>query len=125
MAGSSRKFSYTSDDGNEYNIFRDESNTEALNENAELPTGGNSLPDYYEPRYALLVATENSAIRRKITILSPETFQSLNGSTSYNLAVVGAEPLAFKISSLIGEKRMRLINADTGQDDGDDDAEEE
>lgn len=120
MAGSVKPVAYISDDGETYVIRRDESNTETLN--GTLPafaTTPSSLPFGYTPRYALL-ADATGVIRRKIAVLDPLVFAALDGSTSYNIQVVGtATPLPMRISSLIGERRENLILADTGQNDGD------
>lgn len=130
MAGSNRKFKYVSDDGNEYAIFRDESNTETLNADFEdvgtIPDNTvGSLKDFYETRYALLQQVSNPNIKRKVTILSPEVFASLDGGTDFSLAVVGANAQNFRITSLIGERRLRLFSGDSGQNDGDNEPIEE
>lgn len=130
MAGSNRKFKYVSDDGNEYAIFRDESNTEALNADFEdvgtIPDNTiGSLKDFYETRYALLQQVSNPNIKRKVTILSPDIFASLDGGTDFSLAVVGAVSQNFRVTSLIGERRLRLFSGDSGQNDGDNEPIEE
>lgn len=119
MAGSLRGFDYVSDDGEVYRIFRDESNTEALNAGAGAPIATASLPDKYEPRYALLYQVSNPQIKRKVAVLTPETFAAILGGTDYSLAVVGAAAQNFRVSSLIGERRLGLVSTDTGQNDGD------
>lgn len=119
MAGSLRNFDYTSDDGTVYQINRDESNTEALNVGAGAPTATSVLPSGYEPRYALLYQVSNPLIKRKVTILEPTTFAAILGGTDYSLAVVGAAAANFRVSSLIGERRVGLVTSDTGQTDGD------
>lgn len=130
MAGSLRPFLYSSDDGEQYKIKRDESNTETVNaasdqEDGVPPAGTSSLPDGYETRYALLYQVSDPRIKRKVTILSQEVFASLDGGTDYSLAVVGSTPQNFRISSLIGEKREGLTNIDTSQNDGDAEATDE
>lgn len=124
MAGSLRKFGYTSDDGTVYNINRDESNTEIVNisddnEGGLPPNGTASLPQGYVTRYALLYLVADPQIKRKVTILDPTVFAALNGGTNYEMAIVGAANGTFRISSLIGERREGLTNKDTGQNDGD------
>jgi hypothetical protein len=124
MAGSLRAFLYTADDGEQYKIFRDESNTETVNststqEDGIPPAGTPTLPDRWETRYALLYQATNPSIKRRVTILSQEVFSNLTGGTDYSLAVVGAAPANFRISSLIGERRLGLTNVDTQQNDGD------
>jgi hypothetical protein len=119
MAGSLRGFDYESDDGEIYRIFRDESNTEALNDNAGAPTATASLPRGYEPRYALLYQVSNPQVKRKVTILTTADFADILGGTDYSLAVVGATAQNFRVSALIGERRTGLVSTDTGQDDGD------
>ncbi len=130
MAGSVRKFLYTSDDGNQYAIQRDESNTETLNsssnqEDGVPPAGTSALPIGYETRYALLYQVSNPQVKRKVTILSQEVFSQLDASTDYSLQVIGASPSNFRISALIGERRTRLANADSGQTDGDSESADE
>lgn len=124
MAGSLRPFVYSSDDGNQYKIVRDESNTESLNATSQqedgVPSGDTgAYPMGFETRYALLYQVSNPNIKRKVTILSQEVFGTLTASTDYSLAVVGNTAQNFRISALIGERRTRLTNSDTGQDDGD------
>ena len=119
MAGSLRGFDYESDDGNTYRIFRDESNTEALNADAGAPTSTSKVPDGYEPRYALLYQVSNPLIKRKVVILKHDDFAAILGGTDYSLQVVGATAQNFRVSSLIGERRIGLVSTDTGQTDGD------
>ena len=124
MAGSKRFFLYTSDDGEKYKIERDESNTETVNASSDQedgipPAGTPTLPAGYETRYALLYNVANPQIKRRVSILSQTVFGNLTGGTDYSLAVVGATASNFRISSLIGERRTRLTNADTAQNDGD------
>lgn len=124
MAGSLRPFLYTSDDGTQYKIRRDESNTETLNASSEqedgVPAAGTpSLPVGYTTRYAILYNVANPAIKRTVTILSQEVFSGLTGGTDYSLQVVGSTAQNFRISSLIGEKRTLLAVNDSGQNDGD------
>lgn len=127
MAGSLRKFRYTSDDGNVYGVLRDESNTEAVNVTdanvGAVPIfGTNSLPDGYTPRYAILYRVTDPQQKRTVMVTTPAVFEVLGGGTDYLLPVVGAAPANFRISSLIGEKREGLTNTDTGQNDGDEEA---
>lgn len=124
MAGSKRKFLYTSDDGNQYAIDRDESNVETLNASSEQedgipPAGTPSLPQGYETRQALLYQVSDPRIKRSVTILSQDVFGSLDASTNFSLQVVGATNQNFRISSLIGERRTGLTRIDTAQNDGD------
>lgn len=130
MAGSKRFYLYSSDDGKQYKIERDESNTETLNSSSDqedgVPSASTpSLPSGYTTRYALLYQVSNPTVKRKVTILSQTVFSSLTGGTDYPLAVVGATAQNFRISSLIGEKRERLTVNDTGQNDGDSENTEE
>lgn len=121
MAGSLRKFRYKSDDGTTYSINRDESNHETVNTaDTTLPAANTpSLPDGYETRYALL-SNQDGSKKRRVTILDPTDFATINGSTPYTLQVVGSTSgEVFRVSSLIGEKRKGLIVSDTGQNDGD------
>ncbi len=130
MAGSLRRFLYTSDDGEQYRIQRDESNTEVLNSDSDqedsIPSATvPSLPDGYETRYAILYNVSNPVIKRKVTILSQDVFSSLDGATDFSLQIVGSSNVNFRISSLIGEKRELGINADSGQNDGDSETQDE
>ena len=124
MAGSLRKFVYTSDDGTQYQIKRDESNVEILNASSDqedgVPSGtvGN-LPSGYTCRYAILYMVANPQIKRTVPVLSHDVFSQLTGATDYSLQIVGAANSNFRISSLIGERREGLTNNDTGQNDGD------
>lgn len=121
MAGSNRKFRYTSDDGEDYAINRDESNTEVLNGTTAIPSDVGSLPDGYVTRYALLRSTTTGK-QRKIVVLTPDIFAALDGGSDYTLQVVGdADGETFRVSSLIGEKRQGLFIDDSGDTDGDND----
>lgn len=124
MAGSLRPFIYESDDGKEYSIVRDESNTEILNAagqgTSSTPNSSTpNLPRGYEPRYALLYQKDDPRVKRKVVVLNSAIFQDLNGGTDYSLQVVGSSNKNFRISSLIGERRTSLTVGDTGQNDGD------
>lgn len=116
MAGSLKWFFYTSDRGQQFGIFMDESNGNAVG-NADV-TGGVSaaygLPRSIVPRKAIY-KSQDLKITRSIplslpTAAPPAGIAVINGQTgsSVNLNLI----------SIRGEKERRVVGFDTGQDDG-------
>lgn len=121
MAGSLRWFTYLSDDGTDWAIFLDESNTEAANPLAGqngAPVGQNyKPPSNLKPRYA--VFGNQAATRQiKVTILNQTIYNALDNADTIPDPINPADTLAFI------RKRPEVITPvpsvfDTGLNDGD------
>jgi hypothetical protein len=122
MAGSKKYFVYTTDDGGDFALLADESNTEAVNAGTQDYADGVTirfeLPRNLRPRRAIYA---NTARTRRITTY-PLT------QTIYNGVVAGVptitDPIAgtgtLSLIDLIPEELKRLpIALDTGLTDGD------
>lgn len=121
MAGSNRWFTYTSDDGTNWAIYADESNTEAANPVASA--GGAPLNQIYKPpanlkpRYGVFrSASGDRSIR--VPILNEAIYNALDNTTTI--------PDPFDSTQTLGlaRKRPELIGPiptifDTGLNDGD------
>ena len=122
MAGSKKYFVYTTDDGEDFALLADESNTEAVSGGTQDYADGvvikYELPRNVRPRYA---EYQNAAGTRKIKCYALT-------QTIYNGVVIGAptitDPIAatgtLSLRRLVPERLRRLpIALDTGLTDGD------
>lgn len=121
MAGSNRWFTYTSNDGTNWALYADESNTEAAN-----PVAGNvgapqnqiyKPPANLKPRYAVFI---NEARTRslKVPILNEAIYNALDNTNTIPDPLIPANALGF------ARKRPEIIGPiptifDTGLTDGD------
>jgi hypothetical protein len=121
MAGSKKYFVYTTDNGTDFALLADESNTEAVNGGTQDYANGVSiifeLPRNLRPRRLIYA---NVARTRKITCYAL-TQAIFAGATTAVLTI--ADPIQAGTLSLIDaipEERKRIpIAADSGLDDGD------
>lgn len=115
MAGSLKWFIYTTDLGDTFGAFLDESNTEAVNGAAgDLGAGATidySLPKNVKPRYARYASFDQTIVR-KCVLLSP----AATPPASFTDQVSGTEVL---LIGSFGEIRQIPNGADTGLLDGD------
>lgn len=121
MAGSLRWFTYISDDGTDWSIFLDESNTEAANPVAGqngAPVGQNyKPPSNLKPRYA--VYGNQAATRQiRVVILNQTIYNALDNADTIPDPFDAGGTLAFI------RKRPEVISPvpsvfDTGLNDGD------
>jgi hypothetical protein len=122
MAGSKKYFVYTANDGTDFALLADESNTEALNAGTQDYADGVSviweLPRNLRPRY---VEYANAAKTRKIRCyaLTEEVFDgAVAGVPTITDPIAGTGTLS--IVKVEPERRKRLpIAIDTGLTDGD------
>lgn len=122
MAGSKKYFVYTADDGGEFALLADESNTEAVNAGTQDYADGVTiryeLPRNVRPRRAIYA---NAARTRKITCyaLTQAIFNGIvAGTPTITDPIAGTGSLV--LVSLIPEELKRLpIALDTGLTDGD------
>lgn len=122
MAGSVKWFVYTDDNGVDFAIRLDESNTEAVNGSTQDFVSGlsvvNALPRNIKPREVFYTNAARSRVLRAVCLTQ----------TIYSSVVSGAVPtIADSIAGtgtlgLIranGERRQLPVPLDTGLDDGD------
>jgi len=121
MTGSLRWFTYVSDDDTQWALFGDESNIEAANGDAaedQAPANQQyKYPSNLRPRFAVYGNTEGTRNIR-VPILDLATYNALDSSDTIPDIAGGTTPLR------LVRKRPELISplpiqADTGQDDGD------
>lgn len=112
MSGSMKWLLYTADDGNQYAVFRDESNAEAAG--FDDYTGGTEkpLPQGWRPRGVNLMDTDGN--RKFLEIGKPDN-DLYTGAT--NSVVLNGT--TWGVSSVRGEKRKRPVAFDSYKDDGD------
>jgi hypothetical protein len=129
MAGAIKRFGYVSDGGQVYGLRVD--NTNALGSTGGTSSQGifpnpstfttNVLtpPQGFKPRYANCVSVANPRIRRKLYIGSVTAFEALAAATNPVILIedypgpgdtVGNQT-QFAVSSLIGERRLRIANS--------------
>ena len=134
MAGSRRKFRYTSDSGTPYSISLDESNGEATVTGGariteDISGGETNKPQGFTPRYVLTFLQSNPLIKRKFIVGDIDAVQALSiapGTISapvYALADGSVPPAAvWVVTSYRGEKAPvagAANGGDTGLTDGD------
>jgi hypothetical protein len=117
MAGSSKWFNYQSDDGTDWAIFADESNTEAANAGVLAPAGLFKPPANLRPRFAVF-GNEAGTRNIRVTITTQAIYNALSATDSIPDTIAGTGNLAFirKRPELIGPTPTIF---DTGLDDGD------
>jgi len=121
MAGSNKWFVYTTNDGTDFTIYADESNTEAVNggtqdllDNAVTPF---SIPKNLKPRYAVY---KNIAGTRtiKCVCLTAEIYNGVPANVPTIPDPIGTGDLT--LAQLIPERISPLPRGtDTGLNDGD------
>lgn len=127
MVGSLKYFVYRCDDGTEFAIKRDETNTEGGNVLGGRPAGENdftatSLPIYeiprnVTPRYVVFSSPDNR-VTRTLTCLTLEAYAGITNTDSITIDVDGVAT-ALSLARKRGEK-LRVPRADdTGLNDGD------
>jgi len=121
--GSQRGFSYTSDEGNVYNIRADESNTELINNTQvdfAIPSA-TSLPRDTFARYVALRGSNGST--KKTVILTVAKYNAISIGQQFTVPTVGEENPAgttFTVVRKVPERVLRRpVAVDTGKNDGD------
>jgi hypothetical protein len=122
MAGSLKWFKYTTDAGDDFGIFMDESNGELVG-NTDFAAADNdtivyALPRNVRPRTALY-RDSTGRVNRRIVVTDPEaTISTL--TSSFVVPAQDNNPAAtMQLQSFRGEEVRRLVSVDTGLDDGD------
>ncbi len=122
MAGSLKWFRYTTDGGDDFGIYMDESNGEAVSNTdyADLVDSGvvYSLPRNVKPRTALYRSLDGKVQRRIPVTSSAANITTLPASFTV-AAIDGNEATQVNLQSFRGEEVRRLVGFDTGLDDGD------
>lgn len=124
MAGSIKWFVYTTDDGEDFALKLDESNTEAVNGGTQDLVDGasvsNALPRNIKPRRARYT---NAARTRAISCvcLTPSIYSGVvNGGVPTIPDPIAGGAAVLGLIGLTGESRTFPIPLDTGLNDGDD-----
>lgn len=119
MAGSLKWFVYTTDPGDDFAIYRDESNTEAVNagtqDQPDTPTVTYALPRNVVPRYARFVSADG-LVSRNVICLTQTIFDALAAGSTFT------DPVSTKVLELslkVGERIRIPKGKDTGLTDGD------
>lgn len=121
MAGSIKWFVYTTDEGDDFALKADESNTEAVNGGTQdFPAGAPptiySLPKNIKPRH-FIYRNVDGTVTRKVYALTPTIFEGGdNAVASYTDAVTNQTVSLYR---RIGEEIAYPFGADTGLNDGD------
>jgi hypothetical protein len=120
MAGSSKWFIYTADDGTNFALYSDESNTEAVNGGTQDFLSDSStryaLPRNVKPRYALY---QNAARTRSIKCIA--LTQTIYNGIPDNVATID-DPIdggTLTLRRIRPEILTLPFGADTGLTDGD------
>lgn len=120
MAGSIKYFVYTTDDGADFSIKLDESNTEFINAGVQdFPNGGIlifGLPRNIKPRY-LRFRSPDGRTTRKCVALTPTIFAGVTAATTLPNPNGGADLV---LTAKVGEALTIPFGPDTGLNDGDD-----
>jgi hypothetical protein len=106
MAGAMARFTYTSDDGNDYRIAMDASNAAAVS--AVANPGPTNKPGRLKPRY-ILCKHPTSGRERAITVTDPSIAVWLGTSDTISLVDVSVFPsvsTAYNVLGRIGERRL-------------------
>lgn len=119
MAGSLKWFVYTTDAGDDYALYRDESNTEALNagtqDYVDATTVQDAIPRNIKPRYCLMRSTDGY-VSRRIVCLTPTIYNAIAAGTTVTDAVSGK---SLVLTQKVGETRRYPFAPDTGLTDSD------
>lgn len=116
MAGSMKWFVYTTDAGQTYAIYRDESNLELVNTGGDYGTGStetDALPRNITPRYARYRSTDGTVSRNIVAL----TTAALTAAPATITDAVSG--LTLNLQGRNGERKRLPIAADTGLTDSD------
>ena len=120
MAGSIKWFVYTTDQGDDFAIKRDESNTEAVNGGTQdfpaTPPTQNAVPSNIKPRH-LVYSNTDRTITRYVTALTQAIFNNAETGAPTITDAVSAQTLI--LFRKVGEVVSLPFGADTGLNDGD------
>jgi hypothetical protein len=119
VAGSKKWFIYTTDDGTDFALLRDESNVEGTNAGTQdYPDGGTlkyALPRNVKPR-RIYFSNPAGTIRREVVCLTQTIFSAVAAGSTMTDQVSGT---TLQISLKKGEEITIPKGVDTGLNDGD------
>lgn len=114
MSGSLSYQVYTSDNGQNYSILCDKSNSIAVNASASATPGSlppATVPRNISPRYALF-QDSTGFIKRKVVLLKPSDVTALSNTASF---VPGGETATVNLTYVRGESLRIPHLTDTGR----------
>lgn len=119
MAGSMKWFVYTTDSGDDFAIFRDESNTEGINAGTQdyvtASTAQYALPRNVRARY-IRMRSADGLVSRNIVALTTTIYNAILSDFNF---VDGPSGKTLVVSEKVGERIRVPQAADTGLTDGD------
>lgn len=119
MAGSNKWFVYTTDDGSNFALYRDESNMEGVNGATGDYTGAStiiySLPRNVKPR-SIVYGNASGTIRRTIPALTAAIYNGVAANATITDQTSGE---TLTVVRKVGEVVALPKAADTGLNDGD------
>lgn len=123
MSGSIKWFGYTTDDGEDFGIRRDESSGEATATGGRLLadyTVGRGLPSTITTRYINVSLTTDPTVRRRFVVGTQTAFNAIRGNDTISEAAGGlAAAATWRVRSKRGERETLPTAGDSGQTDGD------
>lgn len=114
MAGSLKWFSYTTDAGDDFAVFADESNAELAGTGVDLAGGASTryaLPRNVQPRYARYQDATGTIVRKALI--------SVQGTNPTTPIVDPSSGASLDITAIVGEQVRIVTGVDTGIIDGD------
>lgn len=122
MAGSLKWFQYTTDNGDDFGIYMDESNGEVVGNADFAPLVSDAviyaLPRNVKPRTALYRSIDGK-VSRRIPVTDPEA-SIATLPQSFTVAAIDTNPAQqLNLTLFRGEEVRRLTGFDTGLDDSD------
>ncbi len=114
MSGSQKWFSYTTNSGDNFAVFADESNAELAGASIDISGGASlvyALPRNVKPRYARYQDATGTIVRKALvsTVAGVPTTPIIDPVSGASLDLV----------AIVGEKTRIVTGADTGIIDGD------
>jgi hypothetical protein len=123
MSGSLTWRTYTGDNGTQYSVFRDESNSESIPSTGTAPllsafvSGAGGLPNLIKPRYVNATLSTNAAIKKRFIVGTIAAFGAITAGTTITENTTPAQ--VWNVTGKVGEKQRIPTSVDTGQTDGD------
>jgi hypothetical protein len=124
MSGSLTWRNYKNDAGQDFAVFRDESNAESVSSGtpatpllAPLVSGTNGLPSNVRGRYVNTQLASNPTIKKRFLIGTLAIFQAISAGTT--IAENTTPVQTWTVTSKVGERVRIPTSVDTGQTDGD------